>query len=223
MQTDRLGDKVFLEPLVGFGLECRGIFEDARHIAVLIEEAFAVELRRDGECEVVAMDGDRTFALIAVGREPAQVDDVFVREQFVRVRSVEEFVVVGKERLDTGRMDKLQPNGTVAFVPKDADIAVAPQSARDHQVMHQVETCGIGIGSLHESVAEMVVLSLPATLSTAIEMQRERSDRFGEDSHASPNRREIQCALLGDIWLVRGIGDRIGANDFIHRRLEFGR
>ena len=89
--------------------------------------------------------------------------------------------------------------------------------------MHQVETCGIGIGSLHESVAEMVVLSLPATLSTAIEMQRERSDRFGEDSHASPNRREIQCALLGDIWLVRGIGDRIGANDFIHRRLEFGR
>ncbi len=169
------------------------------------------------------MDGDRTFALIAVGREPAQVDDVFVREQFVRVRSVEEFVVVGKERLDTGRMDKLQPNGTVAFVPKDADIAVAPQSARDHQVMHQVETCGIGIGSLHESVAEMVVLSLPATLSTAIEMQRERSDRFGEDSHASPNRREIQCALLGDIWLVRGIGDRIGANDFIHRRLEFGR
>lgn len=70
VQTDRLGDEVFLEPLVGFGLERRGIFEDARHIAALIEEAFAVELRRDGECEVVAMDGDRTFALVAIGREP---------------------------------------------------------------------------------------------------------------------------------------------------------
>ncbi len=153
MQTDRLGNEVFFEPLVGFGLERRGIFEDARHIAALIEEAFAVELRRDGECEVVAMDGGRTFTLIAVGREPAQVDDVFVREQFARVRSVEKFVVVGKKRLDTGRMDELQPNGTIAFVPKDADIAVAPQSARDHQMVHQVETSGIGVGCLHESVA----------------------------------------------------------------------
>ena len=71
VQTDRLGNKVFLEPLVGLGLERRGIFEDARHIAALIEEAFAVELRRDGECEVVAMDGDRTFALVTVGRKTA--------------------------------------------------------------------------------------------------------------------------------------------------------
>ena len=178
VQTDRLGDEVFLEPLVGFGLERRGIFEDARHIAALIEKAFAVKLRRNGECEVVAMDGDRTFALVAVGREPAQVDDVFVREQFARVRSVEEFVVVGKERLDTGRMDEFQSNGTVAFVPKDAGIAVAPQSARDHQMVHQVETCGIGVGGLHESMAEMVVLSLATASSTAIEMQRERSDRL---------------------------------------------
>jgi len=69
----------------------------------------------------------------------------------------------------------------------------------------------------------VVVLSLATASSTAIEMQRERSDRFGEDSHASPNRREIQCTLLGDIRLVRGIGDRVGSNDFIHRRLEFGR
>lgn len=153
VQTDRLSDEVFFETLVGFGLECRGIFEDARHIAALIEEPFAVELRRDGECEVVAMDGDRTFTLVAVGREPAQVDDVFVREQFARVRSVEKFVVVGKDRLDTGRMDELQPSGTIAFIPKDAGIAVAPQSARNHQVMHQVETCGIGVGGLHESVA----------------------------------------------------------------------
>ena len=107
VQTDRLSDEVFFETLVGFGLERRGIFEDARHIAALIEEAFAVELRRDGECEVVAMDGNRTFTLVTVGREPAQVDDVFVREQFARVRSVEEFVVVGKEWLDTGRMDEL--------------------------------------------------------------------------------------------------------------------
>lgn len=129
MQTDRLGDEVFLETLVGFGLERRGIFEDARHIAALIEEAFAVKLRRNGECEVVAMDGDRTFALVAVGREPTQVDDVFVREQFACVRSVEKFVVVGKERFDTGWMDEFQSNGTVAFVPKDAGIAVAPQSA----------------------------------------------------------------------------------------------
>lgn len=129
VQTDRLGDEVFLEPLVGFGLECRGIFEDARHIAALIEEAFAVELCRDGECEVVAMDGDRTFALIAVGRESAQVDDVLIREQFARIRSIKKLVVVGKERLDTGRMDEFQPNRAVAFVPKDAGIAVAPQSA----------------------------------------------------------------------------------------------
>lgn len=152
-----------------------------------------------------------------------QVDDVFVREQFARVRSVEEFVVVGKERLDTGRMDELQPNWAVEFVPKDAGIAVAPQSARDHQVVHQVETCGIGVGSLHESVAEVVVLSFSTTRRTAIEMQRERSDRFGEDSHACPNRREIQCTFLGDIRLVRGIGNRVGGNDFIHRSLEFGR
>lgn len=90
-------------------------------------------------------------------------------------------------------------------------------------MVHQVETSGIGVGSLHESVAEVVILSLPATHSTAIEMQRERSDRFGEDSHASPNRCKVQCALLGDIWLVRGIGDRVGSNDFIYRSLEFGR
>ena len=69
--TDRLGDKVFLEPLVGLGLEHRGIFEDARHIAALIEVAPAVELSRDGMCEVVAMDGDRTFALVTVGRKTA--------------------------------------------------------------------------------------------------------------------------------------------------------
>ena len=73
------------------------------------------------------MDGDRTFALVAVGRKPAQVDDVFVREQFARIQAVEQFVVVGKERFDTGRMDEFQSNGTVAFVPKDAGIAVAPQ------------------------------------------------------------------------------------------------
>ena len=88
MPTDRLGDKVFLEPLVGLGLERRGIFEDARHIAALIEEAPAVELCRDGACEVVAMDSDRTFALIAVGRESAQVDDLFVREQFARIQAI---------------------------------------------------------------------------------------------------------------------------------------
>lgn len=223
VQTDRLGDKVFLEPLVGLGLEHRGIFEDARHIAALIEEAFAVELRRDGECEVVAMDSDRTFALIAVGRESAQVDDLFVREQFARVRSIEEFVVVGKKRFDTGRMDEFQPNGAVASVPKDADVAVAPQSARDHQVVHQVETRGIGVGNLHESVAEVIVLPLATARSTAIEMQWERSDRLGENSHASPNRREVQCPLLGDIRLARGIGNRIGGNDFIHRSLELVR
>ena len=119
-------------------------------------------------------------------------------------------------------MDEFQSNGTIAFVPKDADIAVAPQSARNHQMVHQVETCGIGVRSLHESVAEVVVLSLATASSTAIEMQRERSDRFGEDSHACPNRREVQCTLLGNIRLARGIGDRIGANDFIHRRLELG-
>ena len=83
------------------------------------------------------------------------MDDVLVREQFARIRSIKKLVVVGKERFDTGRMDEFQSNGTVAFVPKDAGISVAPQSARDHQVMHQVETCGIGVGSLHESVAEM--------------------------------------------------------------------
>lgn len=90
-------------------------------------------------------------------------------------------------------------------------------------MVHQVETCGIGVGSQHESVAEVVVLPLTTASSTAIEVQRERSDRFGEDSHASPNRREVQCALLGDIRLVRGIGDRVGGNDFIHRSLELGR
>lgn len=90
-------------------------------------------------------------------------------------------------------------------------------------MMHQVETCGIGVGNLHESVAEMVVLSLATASSTAIEMQRERSDRFGEDSYASPNRCKVQCVFLGDIRQARGIGDRVGSNDFIHRRLEFGR
>lgn len=69
----------------------------------------------------------------------------------------------------------------------------------------------------------MVVLPFATASSTAIEVQRECSDRFGEDSHASPDCREIQCALLGDIRLVRGISDRVGGNDFIHRRLEFGR
>ena len=64
------------------------------------------------------------------------MDDVFIRAQFARIRSVEEFVVVGKERLDTGRMDEFQSNGSVAVVPKDAGIAVAPQSARDHQMVH---------------------------------------------------------------------------------------
>lgn len=104
------------------------------------------------------------------------MDDLFVREQFARVRSVEEFVVVGKERFDTGRMDELQPNGTVAFVPKDANIAVAPQCARYHQVVHQVETCVIswkparvgGIG---------VVLSLATANSMAIEVQRSERSR----------------------------------------------
>ena len=104
-----------------------------------------------------------------------------------------------------------------------AGIAVAPQSARDHQVVHQVETRGIGVGNLHESVAEVIVLPLATARSTAIEVQRERSDRFGEDPHASPNRRKVQCTLLGDIRLVRGIGDRVGGNDFIYRSLELGR
>jgi len=57
VQTDRLGDEVFLEPLVGFGLERRGIFEDARHIAALIERAFAVELRRNGKSKIIPMNG----------------------------------------------------------------------------------------------------------------------------------------------------------------------
>ena len=90
-------------------------------------------------------------------------------------------------------------------------------------MVHQVETCGIGVGGLHESVAKTVVLSLSTASSTAIEVQRERSDRLGEDSHASPNRCKVQCALLSDIRLARGIGDRVGGNDFIHRSLELGR
>lgn len=161
--------------------------------------------------------------LVAVGRKAAQVDDVFVREQFARIRSVEEFVVVGQDRFDAGWMKQFQTNGSIAFVPIDAGIAVAPQSARDHQVVHQIETRGIGVGSLHESVTEVVVLPLATSLGTAIEMQRERSDRLGEDSHASPDCREVQCALLGNIWLACGVGDRVGGNDFIHRCLELSR
>lgn len=72
------------------------------------------------------MDGDRTFALVAIGRKTAQVDDLFVREQFARIRSVEKFVVVGKKRFDTGRMDEFQPNGTLAFVPKDGGHSRCP-------------------------------------------------------------------------------------------------
>ena len=90
------------------------------------EEAFAVELCRDGELEVVAMHGYRAFALVAVGRKPTQVNHVVVWKQFSRVEPVEEFVVVGEQRFDTRRMQEQQPLRTKMTVAEDADVAVAP-------------------------------------------------------------------------------------------------
>lgn len=172
VQTDRLGDEVFLEPLVGFGLERRGILEDARHIAALIEKAFAVNLRRNREFEIVPMDGNRTLALIAVGREAPQVDDILVRKQLAGVQPVEEFIAVIEDRLDAGRMQKFQSHGTVVFIPEDARITVAPQGARYHQVVHQIEACGVGVGNLNKSVAWVVVLPLAAFICAAVKVHR---------------------------------------------------
>ena len=126
VQTDRLSDEVFLEPLVRFGLERRRVFEHARHIASLIEEAFAVYLRRDGEFEIIAVDSDGAFTLVAVRRKSPQMDDIFVREQFAAVQPIEKFIVVRKDRFDTGRMEQLQSGGTVKFGSIDSDITISP-------------------------------------------------------------------------------------------------
>lgn len=168
------------------------------------------------------MNGDGTFALVTVSRESAQMDDVSVREQFSGGQPVEEFIVIGKDRFDEGRMEQLQPSGTIAFVPINACITIAPQGARDHQVVHQIEARGIGVRLLNEPMARMVVLPLAAPRSTPIKVHRERSDRFREDPHASPNRREVQGALFCYILLVGCIGDRVGRDDLIDRRFEFG-
>jgi hypothetical protein len=223
VQPDRLGQQVLFQTLVGFGLERRGILEDTRHVAALIEEAFAVELCRDGELEVVAMHGYRAFTLVAVGRKPTQVNHVVVRKQFSRVEPVEEFVVVGEQRFDTRRMQEQQPLRTIMTVAEDADVTVAPQRTRNHQMVHQIEACGVAVGSLYQSVTGMAVLSFAAAFRAPVKVEWQCPYRLGENTHASPYGRKVQRTLLGDIHFTGGIGNRIGRDDLVHCGLELGR
>lgn len=90
-------------------------------------------------------------------------------------------------------------------------------------MVHQVEACGVGIRDSDKMVARMVVLPFAAVRRAAIEVHRERPDRLGENSHTSPDRRKVQSALLGDVRLLDGIGNRIGRDGLIHRSLELRR
>lgn len=90
-------------------------------------------------------------------------------------------------------------------------------------MVHQVEARGVGIRDLNKVVAGMVVLPFAAFRRAPVEVHRERPDRFGEDPHASPDRRKVQSTLFGDVRLMSGIGNRIGRDGLIHRSLECGR
>ena len=169
------------------------------------------------------MHGYRTFTLVAVDRKPTQVNHVVVRKQFTRVEPVEEFVVVGEQRFDTCRMQEQQPLRTIMTVAEDADVAVAPQRTRNHQMVHQIKTCGVAVGDLYQPVAWMSVLLFAAAFRAPVKVERQCSYRLGKNTHASPYGRKVQCTLLGDIHFTGGIGNRIGRDDLVHCGLELGR
>ena len=168
------------------------------------------------------MDGDGALAFVTVGRESAQVDDVAVGEQLSGVQPIEEFVVVGEDRFDAGRMHELETQRPIIFVAVDPRRPIAPEGARDHQMVHQIETRGVGVGLLDEVVAGVLVLSFAAFFGSLVEVHGQRSDRLGEYPDAGPHRREVQRTLLGDVGQPRGIGDGVGRDDFVDRRLELG-
>ena len=136
---------------------------------------------------------------------------------------IEEFVVIGEQRFDTCRMQEQQPLRTIMTVAEDADVAVAPQRARNHQMVHQIKTCGVAVGDLYQSVAWMSVLSFAAAFRAPVKMERQCPYRLGKNTHAGPYGRKVQCTLLGDIHFTGGIGDRICRDDLVHGGLELGR
>ena len=169
------------------------------------------------------MNGYRTFTLVAVNRKSTQVNHIVVRKQFSRVEPIEEFVVIGEQRFDTCRMQEQQPFRTIMTVAEDADVAVAPQRTRNHQMVHQIEACGVVVGSLYQSVTGMAVLSFAAVFRAPVKVERQCSYRLGENTHASPYGRKVQRTLLGDIHFTGGIGARICRDDLVHGGLELGR
>lgn len=161
MQSDGLGEQILFQSLVCLRLECREVFEHSGHIAALIEEHLAVLLRRDGEREVVAVDGNRTFALVAVGREALQVDHVVSGEYLAAIQPVEQFFVIGQHRLDLRRIVIFEPQRAILLIPVDPRIVVSPQRAEDHQKMHQVEAGGKAVRRLEYPARRVALLSLP--------------------------------------------------------------
>ena len=90
-------------------------------------------------------------------------------------------------------------------------------------MVHQIEACGVAVGSLYQSVTGMAVLSFAASISTPVKMERQSPYRLGENTHTGPYGRKVQRTLLGDIHFTGGIGDRICRDDPVHGGLELGR
>ena len=120
------------------------------------------------------------------------MDYLVVGEQFARGGDVvEEFLVGGQHRFYIHRVKEFEPLRSAEHISMDSYIAVAPEGCGYHKVVHQIETVGIGIGLLEQSAARVLVLPFPSLGCASIEVDGKCSNRFGEDSHARPDCREV--------------------------------
>ena len=224
VQPRTLREQVALEPLIGFRLEGAWVLEHAGHVTTLIEESLAVLLCRGGELEVFAVDGEGALALVAIGGEAAQVDDIVARDEFSGLVDAVEELSVGREvRLHFPRVQEFQTLWSVELVAMDAGISVTPKRDAHHQVVQQGEAAGVGIGFGEEQGAGVAKGRLPAARCALVQMHGERSHGLGEYANAGPDCGDVQRTFRSDggpACVVTGGG---GEKRGVHRCLELGR
>lgn len=86
------------------------------------------------------MHGNGALALVAVRGQTSQMQHFIAWKQLTFVGAVKQFVIARKHWLDLCRVQQLEPYRTEIPVSVNADIAVTPQGAGDHEVVQQGES-----------------------------------------------------------------------------------
>ena len=221
MEADRLLNKVMLQALVRLRLQSAGVLEHPGHVAALGEEFLSIILRRLRQGEVFPVYGNRGFALVTVGGETLEVDDIVAGEEFTVGKSIKHLVIRGEDGLALIGLEFLEAHRTEIPIPMDPDIAVAPEGAADHEVVQETEASQVGVRLGEDCAARVSLGLLPAGVRLVVEVDRKGADRLRQDPDTGPDCRDGQRAFRGDDSLLGGIGHGVGEKHLVHRVLEF--